>query len=508
MASGGGARCARHAAVRRARRGAMGGRGVKRRRAAAGAQPQDASWHSIVEHGGAAGYRAALAAWVVGEGALEAREKKRTTAIVALARVIAQGRDAQWAGVVPHGLRKASGSKVPPHVRGDAVGRAALDELLTAALTLTLSQARCDDLCKVLLTEPGTEVPPVPDAAVSGTEAAPPASEDASERARDSRSKTDRAPASCASGALAAATASAKGIAIGTIMGPILADVSAACNAPAMRSAECAAVVHELASAAAPSSHLLLRCLALQAAVGARDAKGAAEWARVLPRDRVPKPLREEAEALIAAPANDPWDERCPQAGKGGEQPQATQAASAPLLLEPLPEHLGRAGELAAGGWGRKLSFNKRGRHGAVLVRLAECEGEEGSQDCVDEVLGSGVNSAEGPDGGGVRGKFVVHAEMAALREAVAARGLRGVRGTTVYVARLAPQGEAFECGAPCENCEAALRAAGVGGAIWTTEAGQIGEAKYGYHSVREEDFTEEHRQWAGIKDEPGTAPN
>ena len=75
-----------------------------------------------------------------------------------------------------------------------------------------------------------------------------------------------------------------------------------------------------------------------------------------------------------------------------------------------------------------------------------------------------------------------------------------------MYVARLAPQGEAFECAAPCERCEAALRAAGIGGAVWTTEAGPIATATYDYQSVREEDFGEVHRKWAGIKAEPETA--
>jgi hypothetical protein len=84
--------------------------------------------------------------------------------------------------------------------------------------------------------------------------------------------------------------------------------------------------------------------------------------------------------------------------------------------------------------------------------------------------------------GGGVPGKFVVHAEMAAARQALQAHGgdLSVLRGAIVYIARLATKGEHFEDGAPCRRCDAALRACGLARAVYTTAAGRVETLEFG----------------------------
>ena len=140
-----------------------------------------------------------------------------------------------------------------------------------------------------------------------------------------------------------------------------------------------------------------------------------------------------------------------------------------------LPAALLEAGRLAVDGWGSSSFQRGRGRHGALVLR---------AQDGV--VLGRGCNASEatkqsGGVRGGVHGKFVVHAEMNAVRQALEASGgaLTTLRGATVYLARLAPLGEYYEDAAPCERCEEVLRACGIGRVIWTASAGEVCSCEY-----------------------------
>ena len=460
--------------------------GKRKRQLGSAEGPLEASWHSVVEAGGLEAYVAQLRSWLaecegaepgscaaVAEGAAQQQQqqqqqqkqhkqqkpqqqqqqqrarprwrKRATCLVVALARVLALGRDAQWAGVVPHGLRGAAGkdgqtAKGLPLLRDDREGRAALDELLTAALTLTLSHARCSELCAVLV---------------------------------------GPAPEGC------------ERVAIGEVMGKILPMKAKQSGAASKRADACGALVAEFARFASPDVQLLLRLLALRAHVIAEDASGVATWARAIPRDRVPPPLLAATEKLLRAkwPAGDAqWN-----SGVGG-----AGSALAPLSLGPLPSRLTEAAQVASDGWGSKRGHKSKGRHGAVLVGTAAADDDAGAAEA--QVLATGVNAAEGEGArGGFAGKFVVHAEMAALREALSKGGGRAAMGATVYVARLAPEGECFETGAPCENCTAVLRAVGVSRAIWTTEAGAVAEEAYAMPPEAPE-LSDEHKAWAGIR--------
>jgi len=120
------------------------------------------------------------------------------------------------------------------------------------------------------------------------------------------------------------------------------------------------------------------------------------------------------------------------------------------------------------------------------------------------EVLGRGCNAAEtARDGarGGVHGKFVVHAEMAALRQALdRPEGAGGVCGSTVYIARLTPRGEHFEEAPPCATCEGVLRACGVRRAFFTTAAGRIETLETWGGEAPPEGMTPDQRKWVGLR--------
>ena len=131
-----------------------------------------------------------------------------------------------------------------------------------------------------------------------------------------------------------------------------------------------------------------------------------------------------------------------------------------------------------------------------------------------DRVIGRGYNAPDAPVPkherqpgavrGGVHGKFVVHAEMAALRQALEASGgqMAAVRGACVYVARLAAMGEHYEDAAPCEKCDAVLRACGVQKALWTATEGAVRICDYCSDAQADAQAllpSEEHCQWMGI---------
>lgn len=96
-----------------------------------------------------------------------------------------------------------------------------------------------------------------------------------------------------------------------------------------------------------------------------------------------------------------------------------------------------------------------RCKHGAVLTRGGS-------------VLGKGCNSYKTHPKWGSGPLKTLHAEAAALRDALR-RGIN-VRGTTIFVARSGPNSKMSR---PCEDCQSLLIEYGVAKVVYTDENGE-----------------------------------
>lgn len=410
----------------------------------------------------------------------EKQDSKRTTVLVELVRTLALSNDHDLASTVPHGLRRAMGRTVgdatakrvrrPPLIRRDSASLEMLNEVLEGALTARLSAERRDGLCDRLLVSAKPLVPTSSGAADDSGHAAA----QSVAQAGDDRGV----------------------IGVEEIMSTLLAHVSDRCRAKHVRASAAAAVVDEFSDGVPASTLLSLRCLVLYAFVHVPDAAGTRAWSRTMHRDWIPPGLLQGVDGVLAEA-----DPASTEAIDGGVEADARGVSdmSQSLVgggLTALPAPLIEAGRLALSGWGSKHYDRIKGRHGAVLVR------PDG------EAIGRGCNAAEGPAvtgkrgaAGGVKGKFVVHAEMVAVREALEACGgdLGAVCGACIYVSRLAPRGEHFEDGAPCARCESVLRACGLGKALWTTTEGVVGSISFAEADATPTVLDDEHCKWMGV---------
>ena len=459
------------------------------------------------EHGGIDAYAARVRAWWADRNDGAGQRAKRSALLIDLVRVLSLGNDHDWASAVPQGLRlaanRAAGKKMnaPPRVRGDAASCVRLRALLAKALSANLSVAErdavCDDL--VLFEEPAATSNAVPPGNAAG---------------HVSCSIGDTAP-------------SVEALTIKEVMGPLLQSVALEMNARRVRAAIAARMVDELAHAVDVSALLPLRCLLLYAHLASSDREGARRWGGLVHWDWVPPPLQSRWRELMdeekrggggrsgssgggsgGGGGNAGGGEG--EGGEGGVGGGESAAGGAGGGRMALPRQLVEAGRLAVDGWGTSKFQSGRGRHGALLLSRA-AEGADGA------VLGRGCNASEAMASGkgmrgGVHGKYVVHAEMAAMRQALEASGgqLGAVQGACVYVARLAPMAEYFEDAAPCARCEAALRACGVSRVLWTTTEGVVGSCDYSEPppdaAAVPLGLTAEHCKWMGVPSEWATA--
>ena len=416
----------------------------------------------------------------------DVQREARTGIILAIVKTLCNGRDSDWAAAVPQGLTQAAGraagkQQARAMVRGDEVSRERLRLLLTQALTARLSTAERDAACDALW------LPQAPTG-------------DGDEE---------------------------NIVTMRELMGPILSEVTAECRAAVAR-ADCAQqLAREFGGGIDPEALLPLRLTLVNAYVAAGDARGARRWMNFVHRDWYPPPLQAEvarlriwesggksAQHFKDAHPIPPEDIPPTFAGYGTDDYTVEEGiAGLPTFgpragygRTPLPPHLLTAGALAVDGWGASSFGKGKGRHGAVVI------GADGVAE-----LGRGSNAAEVPGTstagvacGGANGKFVVHAEMVAVRSALEAAGgdLGVLRNGTVYVARLATRGEHYEDAAPCEMCEGVLRACGLAKAVHTRTCGKVGEvtlvdgggeAKVG--------LSEAHCRWMGVSSAWATAP-
>ena len=395
------------------------------------------------EHGGIDAYTQHVREWWAWrKDQSETQRKDRTLLLSGLVRVLSQSDDHDWASAIPQGLflaaARAAGKKVheQPRVRGDPGSRARLRALVAKALHATLSVAERDAECEQLLFHDGGRC-----VATEESLAGAPA-----------EARTD-VP-----------------ITLKELMGPIVNEVAAETHSRFVRASCAASALEEFGVAIDASALLPLRCVVLSAYLRADDAEGARRWGRTIHRDWLPQPVQTR------------WREMLGHEPIGDEAVDDTAASHPPPSLAltaggraALPAALLEAGRLAVDGWGSSSFQRGRGRHGALVLR---------AQDGV--VLGRGCNASEatkqsGGVRGGVHGKFVVHAEMNAVRQALEASGgaLTTLRGATVYLARLAPLGEYYEDAAPCERCEEVLRACGIARVVWTASAGEVCSCEY-----------------------------
>ena len=414
---------------------------------------------ALLNNGGLEAYTSQMRQWWPHpSGDVGAQPKKRSEVLVPLVRTLSLHNDHDWASCVPLGLRLAAGRVAGKGVkkvltRSDPESLVRLRALLSRALTGMLSAEERDAACDALW---------LADDAPPSTSAADPHEAEA---------------------------ASSTSLPMKEVMGPLLAEVSAGCDAPLARARAAEQLLTDFGADVDASALLSLRCLVLYAYVTAGDASGATRWASRMHRDWIPLPLREAYDELLSRAEDGSGDGADAAADGDGDGSGGSDAWRGGGGMQPLPAHLAEAGRLAVDGWSSSTFHRGRGRHGAVLV---DARGAT--------VLGCGCNAAEVPHeggkgggkggkkggadavSGGHHGKFVVHAEMAAVRAALTSSGgdLNAVRGACVYVARLASQGEHYEDGTPCEECEAVLRACGVARADYTTASGEVRSLELG----------------------------
>ena len=413
---------------------------------------------SMREHGGLDAYTQHVRQWWAWRKDQSVTQRKdRTLLLSGLVRVLSQSDDHDWASAIPQGLflaaARAAGKKVheQPRVRGDPGSRARLRALVANALLATLSVAERDAECERLLFHGG-------DCAVKS-------SQDNLLHSGGHSAATEESLA----GVLVEVRTDMP-ITLKELMGPIVNEVAAETRSRLVRASCAARALEEFGVAIDASALLPLRCVVLSAYLRADDAEGARRWGRTIHRDWLPQPVQTR------------WREMLGHEPIGDEAVDDTAASHPPPSLAltaggraALPAALLEAGRLAVDGWGSSSFQRGRGRHGALVLR---------AQDGV--VLGRGCNASEATkQGGGVRGgmqgKFVVHAEMNAVRQALEASGgdLTTLRGAIVDLARLASLGEYYEDAAPCERCEEVLRACGIGRVVWTASAGEVCSCEY-----------------------------
>jgi deoxycytidylate deaminase len=462
--------------------------------------------------GGVEAYAARVRHWFFHErNDAEVQREVRTGILLAIVRTLCLATDHEWASAVPQGLVRAAGHAAGrhvnrPRVRGDAESLARLRELLKRALTASLSVEERDVACDTLWLP----------------EAAPPPAASASADATD-------ACAGCGGETPAEEEAS---LTLKEVMGPLVQEVSTACDAPRARAAAAERLVREFGPGVDAAALLPLRCTLLHAFVEAADVDSARRWANEVHRDWMPPPLQAEYDRLLTSSSGGVGSDAggsggcgvssaaaaggisggggCEDGGEEGGGEGGGVGGGMPRGgggLEALPAPLLEAGQLAVAGWGTSSFGRGRGRHGAVVL------GARGT-----DALGRGCNAAECPakgsgkragkrggassDSGGVHGKFVVHAEMAAVRQALEASGgdLGVLRGACVYVARLSARSEHYEDAAPCEPCARVLRACGVGRAFFTTSRGTVDELELAVEPVAEGCcLSDAHCKWMGV---------
>ena len=425
---------------------------------------------SMREHGGLDAYTQHVREWWAWRKDQSVTQRKdRTLLLSGLVRVLSQSDDHDWASAIPQGLflaaARAAGKKVheQPRVRGDPGSRARLRALVANALLATLSVAERDAECERLLFHGG-------DCAVKS-------SQDNLLHSGGHSAATEESLA----GVLVEVRTDMP-ITLKELMGPIVNEVAAETRSRLVRASCAARALEEFGVAIDASALLPLRCVVLSAYLRADDAEGARRWGRTIHRDWLPQPVQTRWREMLG---HEPIGDEAVNLHTepiGDEAVDDTAASHPPPSLAltaggraALPAALLEAGRLAVDGWGSSSFQRGRGRHGALVLR---------AQDGV--VLGRGCNASEATkQGGGVRGgmqgKFVVHAEMNAVRQALEASGgdLTTLRGAIVYLARLASLGEYYEDAAPCERCEEVLRACGIGRVVWTTSAGDVCSCEY-----------------------------
>ena len=428
---------------------------------------------SMREHGGLDAYTQHVREWWAWRKDQSVTQRKdRTLLLSGLVRVLSQSDDHDWASAIPQGLflaaARAAGKKVheQPRVRGDPGSRARLRALVANALLATLSVAERDAECERLLFHGGDcAVKSSQDNLLHGGDCAVKSSQDNLLHSGGHSAATEESLA----GVLVEVRTDMP-ITLKELMGPIVNEVAAETRSRLVRASCAARALEEFGVAIDASALLPLRCVVLSAYLRADDAEGARRWGRTIHRDWLPQPVQTR------------WREMLGHEPIGDEAVDDTAASHPPPSLAltaggraALPAALLEAGRLAVDGWSSSSFQRGRGRHGALVLR---------AQDGV--VLGRGCNASEatkqsGGVRGGVHGKFVVHAEMNAVRQALEASGgaLTTLRGATVYLARLAPLGEYYEDAAPCERCEEVLRACGIARVVWTASAGEVCSCEY-----------------------------
>ncbi len=485
------------------------------------------------EHGGLEAYMKRLREWwAVRKEESENQRKDRTRLLSDLVRVLSHGEDHDWASAIPQGLRlaagRAAGKKVheQPRVRSDPASRARLRTLIAKALNTTLSVAERDAECEQLLV-----VEPAGPPAALATAAAPSSSDggggsgggsgggcgggcDGRTAPADGRNATPDAP-----------------ITLKELMGPIVREVATATRSRLARAGHAARALEEFGSAVDAGALLPMRCMVLHAYLCAADTEGARRWGRTVHPDWVPLPLQTRWQELMGTePLGDGGDggdgdrhggDAAGDAATGGDgdsgepsralgrtmsaeggaahpPPDAPHARAAASLTvggrSSMPAALLEAGRLAVGGWGSSSFGRGRGRHGALVMSAQDgavlgrgCSASAADTASSKRCDGGGGRGRGGGGGGGgvvrggVHGKFVVHAEMSALRQALEASegALHPLRGACVFLARLSPLGEHLEDAPPCERCAAVLRACRIARVIWTASAGEVRSCEY-----------------------------